>query len=33
MRLLLDRLKDPDAKAEQVLLRPTLVVRESTVPL
>jgi hypothetical protein len=26
-------LKDTDAKAEQVLLRPTLVVRESTVPL
>jgi DNA-binding LacI/PurR family transcriptional regulator len=33
MRLLLELLKNPDAKAEQVLLRPTLVIRESTVPL
>jgi DNA-binding LacI/PurR family transcriptional regulator len=33
VRLLLDLLRNPDAKAEQVLLRPTLVVRESTVPL
>jgi DNA-binding LacI/PurR family transcriptional regulator len=32
VRLLLERLKNPDAKAEQVLLRPNLVVRESTVP-
>lgn len=33
VRLLLELLRDTDAKAEQVLLRPTLVVRESTVPL
>jgi DNA-binding LacI/PurR family transcriptional regulator len=33
VRLLLELLKDKDAKPEQVLLRPNLVVRESTVPL
>jgi DNA-binding LacI/PurR family transcriptional regulator len=33
VRLLLDLLRNPDAKAEQVLLRPTLVVRESTLPV
>jgi DNA-binding LacI/PurR family transcriptional regulator len=33
VRLLLELLKDTDAKPEQVLLRPNLVVRESTVPL
>jgi DNA-binding LacI/PurR family transcriptional regulator len=33
VRLLLELLGDTDAKAEQVLLRPSLVVRESTVPL
>jgi DNA-binding LacI/PurR family transcriptional regulator len=33
VRLLLELLKDPGAQPEQVLLRPTLVVRESTVPL
>ena len=33
VRLLLERLQGTDAKPEQVLLRPHLVVRESTVPL
>ena len=33
VRLLLELLKDSGAQAEQVLLRPSLVVRESTVPL
>jgi DNA-binding LacI/PurR family transcriptional regulator len=33
VRLLLELLKDPGAKPEQVLLRPSLVVRESTVSL
>jgi DNA-binding LacI/PurR family transcriptional regulator len=32
LRLLLDLLSGSDSKPEQVLLRPSLVVRESTVP-